>query len=224
MYMVSSIAAGLSNEAMRSSTGYGVSDGLLPPPYNLKFSLVKKLLIGALVIAFVGIPLIAKAGDRPAKVIESSQVRVIDGDTLVMTLPLDTHTMFEHKVRLAEVDAFERNQECTLEDGSVLNIGKHAKQVVSNLVASSKKVTCIVDATRKSFGRYVGYCRVGDSEVYDIGKILLKNGLALPHPIYGTYEYTAKESSEAKRRKVGWYSSANRDEAKCKEPWAHRKR
>lgn len=126
---------------------------------------------------------------------------VTDGDTLVIR---------GVKVRLFGIDAPESSQTCT-RAGQVYGCGREAAFALADLVRN-KSVTC----TRKDvdrYGRMVGVCTVGETEV---NRALVQQGWALPYLQYGGGVYSGA-AGQAKRAGSGLYAGTFQN------PWDYRK-
>lgn len=111
---------------------------------------------------------------------------VTDGDTLQIR---------GVKVRLYGVDAPESSQTC-VRAGKVYGCGREAAFALANFV-QNKTVTCTRRDTDR-YGRLVGVCRVGSTEV---NRWLVEQGWALPYLAYGGRVYQqAERSAQAARR------------------------
>lgn len=137
-------------------------------------------------------------GDIPAEV--SGVPLVLDGDTL------DFDGL---RVRLFGIDAFERDQLCTREDGASFACGQLSREAL--LVAIARQpVTC----TRRDvdqYGRMVGVCRTHRE---DLSARLVSEGAALAYRHYSMDYVDEEEAARAAGRGV-W---AGRFEP----PWDHR--
>lgn len=126
---------------------------------------------------------------------------VTDGDTLVIR---------GVKVRLHGVDAPESSQTCT-RAGRAYGCGREAAFALADLVAN-KTVTCVRRDTDR-YGRMVGVCRVGETE---INRAMVTQGWALPYLQYGGQVYvSAAQAAQAARR--GLWSGAFQN------PWEYRR-
>lgn len=110
-------------------------------------------------------------------------VRVIDGDTLDIA---------GERVRLAGMDAFERDQAC-----GALACGAAATASLGVLVKGGV-VTC--SPRGRSYNRAVAVCRVKGR---DIGALLVTEGLALNDPHYPP-DYAALEATARAAKTGAW--------------------
>ncbi|MYH91195.1 MAG: hypothetical protein F4128_10510 [Gammaproteobacteria bacterium] len=118
---------------------------------------------------------------------ETSEIRVVDGDTLDID---------GQRWRLAGFDAPESRQTCRDADDAVWNCGQAATEALERLV-SAGTVSC-ADSGDDRYGRSVGSCSAGG---VDIGAALVREGLALDDPRYAP-DYSAQEA-EARERDLG---------------------
>lgn len=126
---------------------------------------------------------------------------VTDGDTLVIG---------GVKVRLFGIDAPESSQTCT-RAGKVYGCGREAAFALADLVRN-KTDTCARKDTDR-YGRMVGVCRVGGTEV---NRALVQQGWALPYLQYGGGIYSGA-AGQAKSAGKGLYAGTFQN------PWDYRK-
>lgn len=116
----------------------------------------------------------------------SGLVRVVDGDTLDMD---------GTRVRLHGIDAPELGQHCTRSDGVRWDCGTWVAAHVRAWIGA-REVTCeTVDTDR--YGRVVAQC---DMAGRDIGRRLVRDGLAVAYRKYSMAYDTDEKAAEAARR------------------------
>ncbi|MAD57874.1 MAG: hypothetical protein CMK44_04785 [Porticoccus sp.] len=134
-----------------------------------------------------------------AEIFEGTVVRIADGDTLTLL----THPKKYVKVRLAGIDAPEKNQP----------FGSKAKMVLTRLVFLRKVL--IEEQTKDRYGRTVGIVIVDGQNVnYE----LVKQGLAWVYRKYTDDEVLYKLEAQAKTKKIGLWSGE-----KAIPPWVWRR-
>ncbi len=138
----------------------------------------------------------------PAAARLSGSARVIDGDTLDLA---------GVRVRLSGIDAPEKAQTCQRADGRAWACGSEATAALRQL-AEGAPMTCEVE-DRDRYGRAVSRCQVGGA---DVGKAMVRSGLALAYRRYST-RYVGDEA-DARRREAGMWAGA------FEEPWDWRGR
>ena len=115
------------------------------------------------------------------------------------------------RIRLFGIDAPEKNQQCTNENGAKWACGETAQKALETLVANAPYLQCdLIDTDR--YGRAVMRCFV---EKIDLGAALVRAGLALAYRQYSS-TYGADEDS-ARTAKLGMWSGA------FTAPWAWRR-
>lgn len=148
----------------------------------------------------------------------TSQVRVVDGDTLVVR---------GTKVRLAAVDAPELHQTC----GQEFTCGQQAKDALAKAIAErGGDVLCSSKGGPDRYGRTVASCRFSTSRFQrfgnpwtdrkdgeeDVGAWMVSHGWARAYPQYGGQQYAGLEE-EARRKKAGAW------EGEFQPPWEWRR-
>lgn len=108
----------------------------------------------------------------------SGKSRVIDGDTLDVA---------KRRVRLAGIDAPEREQQCSDTAGLPTNCGEIARRTLSDLVGG-RPVAC-APVELDPYGRVVATCAVGGA---DLGEVMVTSGQALATDRYKPMEDEAK--------------------------------
>ncbi len=162
------------------------------------------MLVGVLVAFAIGrwsVGVDSRPGTRgpvPAQV--SGTPLVLDGDTL------DFDGL---RVRLYGIDAFERSQLCTREDGASYACGQVSREAL--IVAIARQPVTCEKRDVDQYGRMVGVCRTRDG---DLGARLVSEGAALAYRHYSLDYVDEEEAARAARRGV-W---AGRFET----PWDHR--
>ena len=121
------------------------------------------------------------------KAIETSSVRVGDGDTF---------RMGGRTIRLAGIDAPELAQTCTNAAGSEWPCGREAKEALTRLLAANG-LQCEQRATDR-YRRALSVCR---TEAGDVGEAMVRAGLALGarDPRFDEYPAAMAEARNARR-------------------------
>ena len=115
------------------------------------------------------------------------------------------------RIRLFGIDAPEKNQQCTNENGAKWACGETAQKALETLVANAPYLQCdLIDTDR--FGRAVMRCFAGKT---DLGAALVRAGLALAYRQYSSI-YSVDEDS-AKTAKLGMWAGV------FTAPWAWRR-
>lgn len=138
-------------------------------------------------------------------------VGVSDGDTVTVVLDKPCNSQknckggkVQYRIRLAEIDAPEKNQPW----------GNKAKQALTMLVAT-KNVT-VLSSGRDRYGRTLGTLFLNEK---NINKLMVQNGDAWVYTKYVTdYEYFRLQD-QAKNNKIGLWSM---DESQIISPWKWR--
>jgi endonuclease YncB( thermonuclease family) len=107
------------------------------------------------------------------------------------------------RVRLHGIDAFERSQTCTRDDGTKWPCGEEAKRVLGELV-TGKGVRCVRVQWTRSNGRPVMHCH---ADALDLNEEMVRRGLALDCPRYSKGRHKAIEE-EAKKNRQGMWSGS----------------
>ena len=114
------------------------------------------------------------------------------------------------RIRLFGIDAPEKNQQCTNENGAKWACGETAQKALEALVAKAPNLQCdLIDVDR--YRRVLMQCFDGKT---DLGAALVRAGLALAYRQYSSI-YSADEDS-AKTAKLGMWAGA------FTAPWAWR--
>ena len=121
------------------------------------------------------------------KAIETSAVRVGDGDTF---------RMGGRTIRLAGIDAPELAQTCTNVQGGEYPCGREAKEALTRLLAANG-LTCEERAADR-YRRALSVCR---TEAGDVGEAMVRAGLALGarDPRFDEYPAAMAEARNARR-------------------------
>ena len=115
------------------------------------------------------------------------------------------------RIRLFGIDAPEKNQQCTNENGAKWACGETAQKALEALVANAPYLQCdLIDTDR--FGRAVMRCFAGKT---DLGAALVRAGLALAYRQYSSI-YSVDEDI-AKTSKLGMWAGV------FTAPWAWRR-
>ncbi len=114
---------------------------------------------------------------------------VIDGDTI---------EIHGERIRLFGIDAPESSQVCHEADGADWRCGREAALFLSDRVGRST-VRCDVRGEDR-YRRRIAVCRVGRD---DLGRVLVRTGLALAYRQYST-DYVADETIAARSRAGLW--------------------
>lgn len=130
-----------------------------------------------------------------------AELRVIDGDTLVMD---------GQRVRLFGIDAPEIEQPCRLGDRPWYP-GPLATDVLRAL-ADSPEFRCSIGLDRDKHERVVARCYVGD---LDVGAEMVRRGWAMDWPAYSRGRYW-RQQEHAREHKLGIW------QAQCAAPWEWR--
>jgi endonuclease YncB( thermonuclease family) len=142
---------------------------------------------------------------RPAN--DPDHYSVVDGDTLAWRPP---HCLLStlgiaclgQRLRLYGVDAFERKQTCRDADGKAWSCGSVATARLQQLV-DSPDFRCNVDA--EFIDRHAREFSVCTANGVDVGKILVREGLAFA---YGRgAEYLSDENEAKQERRGAWAGS-----------------
>lgn len=149
----------------------------------------RSLLVLALALACIQTP--ARALDF------SGPVRVIDGDTM---------DVGSRRVRLSAIDAPERGQICRTEHGIPWDCGTFVTLTLSARLDGAQVDCTAVDVDR--YGRTVATCSLGGA---DVGRMLVRDGLAFAYPRYGD-DYVADERAAAARLAGLWSGSVETPE------------
>lgn len=158
-----------------------------------------KKIFGLILTLFVSIYVISAE-------ITGEVVKVLDGDTVIIQ---DGEDKF--KVRLAHIDAPEKDQEC----------GDHAKMTLSILIDS--KFVYVEFHQIDMYGRIIGtiYLRkVLGIYIGNINKAMVQNGAAWWYEEFSNDSEYATLQAEAKQNKLGVWG--NHCET-CIPPWEYRK-
>lgn len=117
-------------------------------------ALLGVLIVGAL--SGLGLPndLMGSAPREQEWAALSTEVRVVDGDTL---------RLGDRTLRLSGIDAPERGQNCTDAEGRWFDCGSAAAEALARLV-NDRSVVCRVHG-RDRFGRGLGVCQAGGAEL-----------------------------------------------------------
>jgi len=121
-------------------------------------------------------PTVAGDHPKPTRSYRASLVRVIDGDTVVMTVKLGFRVSVEETFRLLRVDTPE------LRGGTEESKSKarKAREFVKSKLEGAKRI--MVESDRvDSFGRYLAEVWYGDEELVNLNDKLLKEGLAVKY-------------------------------------------
>ncbi len=122
----------------------------------------------------------------------STQVKVIDGDTIVLG---------EFRIRLQGIDAPELAQECRDKQSMQLyKCGEVAKEYLIKLT-TLQEVAC-TDEGMDKYKRQLSYCYVGD---ININREMVKTGNALAYSKYDLF--FVKEEIQARWNKAGVWGS-----------------
>ncbi len=116
----------------------------------------------------------------PAAAVEGA-ARVIDGDTLEIG---------GTRVRLFGIDAPERSQICTRDDGRTWPCGRWAQQALEGLIGRAP-VSCAGRGTDR-FGRLVAVCRAGGR---DLGEAMVAAGAALAYTAFASDYFEAEKTA-----------------------------
>ena len=110
----------------------------------------------------------------------AEQVRVLDGDTLLIT---------GERVRLVGFDAPESRQQCLSAQGAVYPCGRKATQFLKDLI-TGKSLTCESQGTDK-YGRTLARCWIGRRP---LGSHMVEAGQAVVWP-WGEAFYLAEQET-----------------------------
>lgn len=137
-------------------------------------------------------------GYSQAETMDCNVIGISDGDTVTCLKEKQ-----QYKIRLAEIDAPEKNQD----------FGTTSRQNLSDLVYR-KNVTIQYDQ-KDRYGRIIGYITVGGK---DVNKEQLSKGMAWFYTDYGKRRDYKEVSAIAKSNKIGLWQKPNPIE-----PWNFRK-
>lgn len=138
----------------------------------------------------------------PALADLSGQGQVVDGDGLHVE---------GREIRLAGIDAPERDQACTRPGQDKWMAGREASAVMASLLAAAP-VACH-DTGERSYKRIVAVC-YRDGE--DIGLTMVRLGWAFDNPKYSHGRYAAAEAQARQAGRGVWQGA-------CEKPWIWRK-
>lgn len=130
--------------------------------------------------------------------LSDSNVRVVDGDSLVVE---------GQRVRLWGVDAVEQDQPCFDSQGSPYPCGRLAALALRNMV-TGLKVECWVEY-RDLYDRAVATCSVGGA---DLGEAMVRDGWAVDWPRYSRGAYAKAEAEARVARRGIWQGDFQRPE------------
>jgi endonuclease YncB( thermonuclease family) len=111
--------------------------------------------------------------------------RVVDGDSLEIA---------GQRIRLASIDAPERDQNCRAADGTNYRCGEAAARALAEIIAR-RIVTC-TPLTHDRFDREVAVCTV---DGMDVAEALVRAGQALGYPRSNRYAAAEREARKARR-------------------------
>ena len=123
----------------------------------------------------------------PATVYPS--VKIIDGDSL---------RAGAEEIRLHGIDAPEYRQSCEDKNGHTYACGKRSAQYLRRLVGTAQVSCKVIDTDR--YGRTVGVCSVGDTELNDK---MVEAGWAVAYTRH-SLSYVAAESAARRARRGIW--------------------
>ena len=121
--------------------------------------------------------------------VKSSQVRIIDGDTIVLDAK---------KIRLHGIDTPEIKQKCKDSNSKAFHCGLRAKEELENLIGNNL-VTCETK-DKDRYGRLISVCYVNGKNV---NSLLVENGWALAYRKYSN-DYVNKEIKAMKKNLGLW--------------------
>jgi micrococcal nuclease len=100
-------------------------------------------------------------------------IRIVDGDTVELNVDLGFKVWCRMTVRLAGIDAPERNTEA----------GKVAMDALKFMIASSRVYIETQKDSQEKFGRYLAtiYLFSGNGEGVSVNDLMLKGGYAKPY-------------------------------------------
>lgn len=144
---------------------------------------LRDLLLCILIFLFMGL-IVVRMSATPDETI-SGQVRIVDGDTLVVS---------GTRVRIIGMDAPELAQTCA-RDGHPWRCGMAARDRLMG-IAGAGDVFCKLSGEDR-YGRNLGACTVGS---VDLGRAMVREGYAVA---FGSYE---REEEAAQREMLGLWS------------------
>ncbi|MGH6770325.1 MAG: thermonuclease family protein [Xanthobacteraceae bacterium] len=115
----------------------------------------------------------------------SGHARVVDGDSLEIA---------GQRIRIASIDAPERDQSCRTADGKTYRCGEVAARALAEIIAR-RVVTCI-PLTHDRYDREVAVCTVDGR---DLAEALVRGGHALGYARSNRYAAAEREAREARR-------------------------
>lgn len=139
------------------------------------------------------------AGSVVALAIPETLNSTIEGRAFA--IDADTLDVAGVRVRLAEVDAPERDQTCTNASGIAWPCGRIATRAMQHMIKMDPHITCTV-ASLDRYGRSVATCENGDG---DLGGRLVALGLAVVYPRYSKGTYQDRQEA-AKAERLGMWS------------------
>ncbi len=148
------------------------------------------LLLVGLIVAYVGLDQRRLADGRITDA-AGARVFVADGDTL---------RIGERTIRLAGIDAVEREQFCLAADGSTWSCGLRARSALEALVRPGG-LACVRQATDQ-YRRTVATCRT--TSVADIGAAMVEAGWAINEADRDSGRYALEEARAARNKRGIW--------------------
>lgn len=153
-----------------------------------------------------------KKGSIPKDLKEATVVRVVDGDTIVVSVD-----SVEEKVRLIGVDTPEsrvnrraqlQEKELNRDVESIVDLGRRAKEFTSSLLRKGDRVYLEFDVQqRDKYGRLLAYVYLPDGRM--VNREIICNGYAMPLTIPPNVKHE-KEFTEcferARREKKGLWN------------------
>lgn len=120
----------------------------------------------------------------------SGKARVVDGDTLEIQ---------NRKIRLKDIDAVEKDQNC-YKNNQAWDCGNKAKKFLEKTILS-ENVICIIDGI-DFYRRFLATCYVNKSNTQiNLNKLMVENGWALN---YNSNKYSREEFLAKSNRKNIW--------------------
>lgn len=128
--------------------------------------------------------------DKPNRIAVTSKARVVDGDTIQLT------------VRFQGVDTPETHpemQQCKDAEGKFYDCGKEATKALRKLIGK-KRVRCVLEPEVGKYGRAIGYCYLPDGT--DLNRWMVQQGHGLAHRKYSKKYVVDEEKARAAKRGV----------------------
>ncbi len=131
-----------------------------------------------------------------ANVVQSSNVQVIDGDSLIVD---------GVEIRLHGIDAPEYKQYCYRKNGKKYQCGAEAEKFLKKLL--NGEVECAIK-NKDRYKRSVAVCYAGQK---DINRMMVRNGWAVAYTTYGDDYFEDEKKARSEKRGI-WQGKFMRPE------------